>query len=78
MTVILVIAMFVTFFVVESFTRRPATEREQTAVAAASEVAASQSIVEAEGHEQPRLRHVRTGTDRRRAERRGGRGQSAA
>lgn len=70
MTVILVIATFVTFFVVESFTRRPASELEQSAVTAAPEVAASQFVVAAEGNEQPRLQHLRTGTDRRRAERR--------
>lgn len=77
MTVILVFAMFVTLFVVESFTHKPASEYGlQTAE---SIVVATQPIVaEHEVPEQPRLLHIRTRSDRRQAERRGRGGESVA
>lgn len=70
MTVILVLAMFVTFFVVESFTHRPASEYGvQTAPRPRAVAHGAQSIVES--YDVPEI-------DRPQAERRDRGSQSAA
>lgn len=75
MTVILVCAMFVSFFVVENFTHKPAPAyAEQSAIGAEGIAQAAQRV--ATGQEPPMP--IRTVTDRRRADRRGRGTESAA
>ena len=77
---ILVLAMFTTFFVVERFTQKPASEYElQTAPRPEGIVRTAQPVVASyEVPEQSRLHHIRTRIDRRQAERRRQGSQPAA
>lgn len=78
MTVILVCAMFVTFFVVESFTHKPAPAYgEQSAIGDEAMAPAAQRVEAGREALEPPL-PIRTGTDRRRADRRGRGSESAA
>ena len=80
MTVILVLAMFVTFLVVGRFTNKKAPKYVlQTAPRTEAGEREAQTIVA--GYEVPehlRIHQVRAGIDRRQAARRGRRGQSVA
>jgi hypothetical protein len=69
MTVALVFAMFVAFFVVEKFTHEPAFEYAHQTAPHTEGVAGTVHVASYEVPDPPHLYRVRTGTDRRQTNR---------